>query len=205
MQSPVTLERLERLKKAESAMYFHLEKMLLKGTYTREEQELVDRLLDLGKHQLEAEFSWFEYDLMRAPHEVHCLEGIIEQWDQIPPSKRPAITREAVMDRLKNLRKDISQKEAAVEKAKKEGNFWSIVPLLNFFDLPEEERINMSCYPLLPYFMQQAYTRMQTPRQPRSGLIGRWIGSIRRLRFAVSDRGGEVEVERYEPKNPGHK
>ena len=202
---PMTLERLEQLKKAEPAIYFQIEEMFQKGTYTRREQELIRRLMDLGSWQLGAACSWFEYDLMRAPYEVLNLEYVMQKWDHITPAERPAITREAVSDRLANLRKEIGIKEAAIAEAKEKGHFWSIVPLLQFFDLPEEERVGKSCYSLLPYFMQQAYTRMRIPKQPRHGSIARWLGGIKRIRVSVSDRGGEVELERHQPQDPDQK
>ena len=198
---PMTLERLEQLKRAESAVYFHIEETFRKGTYTKQEQQYFRRLIDLGNLQLEAAFSWFEYDLMRAPHEVDYLENAIVQWEHLPPAERPAITHEAVADRLANLRIEIRKKQAVVEEAKRGGYFWSIVPLLEFFDLPEEERACRSCYPLLPSFMRRAYLRMQTPKQTRPGLMSRWLGNIRRLRFAISDRGGEMEMERHDPRD----
>ena len=205
MQGPVTLERLERLKKAEPAIYFHIEEMFRKSFYAKREHKAMRGLIDLGNFQLEAACSWFEYDLMRAQYEVHYLEGVIQGWDQIPPSEHPAVSREAVTNRLINLRKELRKKEADVESARKGGYFWSIVPLLEFFDLPEEDRVGKSCYPLLPNLMQEAYKRMQTPKQPRPSLIARWIGDIQRLRLAVSGTGCEVEIERYEPRDSDQK
>ena len=199
MQEPVTLERLERLKKAEPAIYFHIEEMFLRCSYTKREHKAMRGLIDLGNFQLGAACSWFEYDLMRAPYEVHYLEGVIQGWDQTPPSERPTVSRGAVTNRLVNLSKEIREKEADVESARKGGYFWSIVPLLEFFDLPEEDRVGKSCYPLLPNLMQEAYRRMQIPKQPRPGLTVRWMANIKRLRLAVSGTGGEVEIERHEP------
>ena len=199
VQGPVTLERLEQLKKAEPAIYFHIEEIFQSGTYTKQEHSLIRMLIELGNFQLEAACSWFEYDLLRAPYEVGYLESVILQWDQLPPSERPAISREVVEERLLNLKESLSQKESAVESARKEGVFWSIVPLPEFFDLPEEERADKSCYPFLPNLMQEAYMQMKTPRQQQPGLIVRWIGNIKRLRFSVSETGGEVEIERHEP------
>ena len=199
MQEPMTLERLERLKKAEPAIYFHIEEMFREGSYAGREHRALRGLIDLGNMQLEAACVWFEYDLMRAPYEVHYLESVIQRWDQIPPLERPAVSRETVRNRLIDLRKEIREKEADLEGAKRGGYFWSIVPLLEFFDLPEEERVGKSCYPLLPSLMQEAYKRLQTPKQPRRSLMSRWIGSIKRLRLAISGTGGEVEIERHEP------
>ena len=88
---PMTLERLEQLKKAEPAIYFHIEEMFQKGTYTGREQELIRRLIDLGNWQLGAACNWFEYDLMRAPYEVLYLEDVMQKWDHITPAERPAI------------------------------------------------------------------------------------------------------------------
>ena len=192
-------ERLERLKKAEPAIYAAIEEMFQNGTYTKREHEIIRRLINLGNFQLRAAFSWFEYDLMRAPYEVDYLEGAAQQWEQIPLGERPAISREAVVDRLLNLKENINKKEAAVERARKEGHFWSAIPLLEYFDLPEKERAGKSFYPLLPNIMQEAYTRMQMPRKPEPRLIVRWMESIKRLTFAVSGKGVKVEIERQCP------
>ena len=196
----MTLERLEQLKKAEPAIYFHIEEMFQRGTFTRREQKFFRRLINLGNWQLGATCSWFEFDLLRAPYEVQYLEDVMQQWDHIPHAERPAITREAVADRLANLRKEIRRKEIDIERAKEKGCFWSIVPLLEFFDLTGDERARKSCYPLLPSFMQRAYSRMQTPRQPRPGLLARWVENIRRLRLRVfvTGSGGEVDIEHHE-------
>ena len=201
MQGPVTLERLEQLKKAEPAIHFHIEEVFRKCSYGKREHKAMQGLIALGNSQLTAPCSWFEYDLMRAPHDVHYLEGVIQGWDQIPPSERPAISRETITNRLMKLRKEIREKEADVESAREGGYFWSIVPLLEFFDLSEEERAVKSCYPLLPNLMQEAYKRMQTPKQPRPRLIARWIGSIKRLTLAVPAIGGKVEIERHESRD----
>ena len=199
MREPVTLERLERLKGAEPTIYFHIEEMFRKDSYAKRKHKAMRELIDLGYWQLGAPCVWFEYDLMRAPYEVHYLEGVIQGWDEIPPAERPAVSLEAVTSRLINLRNEIREKEADVEGARKGGYFWSVVPLLEFFDLPEEERVGKSCYPLLPSFMQEAYKRMQTPKQPRPSLIARWIGNIKRLKLAISGTGGEVHIESHEP------
>ena len=199
MQMPMSLERLDQLKKAETAIYSHLEEMFRNGSYTNQQRDFIRGVLDLGHWQISAGCSWFEYDLLRAPHEVAQLEDVIQNWDQKPPAERPSLNRETVEKKLFDLQKGIRQKEAEVEKAKREGCFWSIVPLLEFFDLPEEERAGMSCYPLLPFFMQKAYEEMQTPRQPKPGLMARLLGSIKRIKVAISVKGGEVEIERYDP------
>ena len=202
IQIPITLERLDRLKEAEPTLYFHFEEMFQNGLYTNRERELIRKLLDLGHWQMKAACSWFEYDLLRAPHEKARLEYIIENWDQVPLVERPAVPREAVEERHFDLEAEAFQKEAIVKRAKEEGCFWSIVPLLEFFDLPEEERAGKSCYPLLPFFMQRAYEEMQNPRQPNPGWAARLIQSVKRFRFAISGKGGEIEIERYAPREP---
>lgn len=73
MQEPVTLESLERLKKAEPAIYCHIEEMFRGCQYTRREREAMRGLIDLGNFQLKAECSWYEYDLLRAPHDSSLL------------------------------------------------------------------------------------------------------------------------------------
>ena len=186
VQISASLDRLECLKQAELAMYFHIEEMFRNGNFTEQEGELVWRLIDIGKRQLEAACNWYEYDLMRAPYEVHYLEGVNQRWDQIPPSERPTASREAVASRLINLREEIRKKEAQVESDKEGGYFWSIVPLLEFFDLPEEERAGKSCYPLLPFFMQEAYKQMQASKQRKPGMVAQWIGRVKRLRLRVT-------------------
>ena len=200
MQIPISLERLDRLKEAEPALYFHFEEMFQNGSYTSRERELIRKLLDLGRWQMEAACSWFEYDLLRVPHEKAQLEDVIENWDQIQLVERPAITIEAIEKRRSDLEAEAIQKEAIVKRAKEEGCFWSIVPLLEYFNLPEEERAGKSCYPLLPFFMQRAYEEIQNSRQPIPGWVARLIESIKRFRFAISGKGGEIEIERYDPR-----
>ena len=197
---PMTLDRLDRLKEAKPTLYFYFEEMFQNGSYTNRERELILKLLDLGHWQMEAACSWFEYDLLRAPHEKAQLENIIDNWDQIQLVQRPAVTREAIEKRRSDLETEAIEKAAIVKRAKEEGCFWSIVPLLQFFDLPEEERAGKSCYPLLPFFMQRAYEEMQNPRQSKPGWIALLFGSIKRFRFAISEKGGEVEIERYDHK-----
>ena len=198
IQMPVPLERLGRLKKAETAIYFHIEEMFRKCAYTGRQHSAMRGLIDLGNMQLKAACSWYEYDLMRATYEVYYLEDVIQRWDEIPPSERPAISLESATKRLINVKKEIGSKEADVEGAKNGGYFWSIVPLLEFFELPEEERVGKSCYPLLPGLMQEAYKRMQNPRKRSTSLTVRWLSNIKRLRLAISGTGGEVEIERHE-------
>lgn len=204
MQEPVTLEGLERLKKAEPAIYRHIEEMFRGCQYTRREREAMRGLIDLGNFQLKAECNWYEYDLLRAPHEVAYWDGIIHRWDQIAPSERPTSSRQVAQEHLAELKSNVVRKETVVKDAKRKGHFWSIVPLLEFFDLPEEDREGRSCYPLLPSLMQKAYMRMQMPEQEERGSITRWLGSVKRLRFglAVFGLGGQVEIERREPRNP---
>ena len=202
---PMSLERLERLKKAETTLYFHFEEMFRQGTFTKIEQDLIRGLLDQGHWQMKERFSWFEYDLLVAHYEVAQLEDILQKWDQIPPAEHLGTSRAEVKSRLEYLRKEIQEKDDAVESAKKEGCFWSIVPLLEFFDLPEEERAGKSCYPLLPFFMQEAYMEMQTPKNPKQGFIARWINSVRRFRLGGSPTGGEVEIEFHEPRDSDSK
>ncbi len=198
MQGSITYERLERLKKAEPAIYFHTDTMFRESALSPREEDYVRRMMSLGKYQMKAKCSWYEYDLMRAPYEVEYLEGVVQEWDQIPPSKHPTLSREAATERLLALKRDVSRKEAVNADAKSKGSFWSIVPLLEFFDLPEEERVGKSCYPLLPYFMQGAYEFMQSPKAKKSVLV-RWVEGITRIRFPIPGTRGEVEIERKEP------
>ena len=191
----MSLEHLEQLKKAETGIYAAIEEMYQKGEFTKQERELIRISRDLGNEQLDAACSWYEYDLMRGPHDVAYLEGVIQQWDKVPPTERPTMSREAAEDRLRNLKEDIDTKEARVEKARKEDHFWSIVPLLEYFALPEQERTRTSFYPLLPFFMQKAYERMQTPRKPKPRLTER----IKRFRIGISMTGGEAEIESHHP------
>ena len=197
----MSLERLEQLKKAEPAVYAAIEEMYQKREYTERERQLIEKLRELGNWQLEAACSWFEFDLMRGPHDVNYLEGVIQQWDKLSPTERPAISREAVEDRLLNLKNEIANKEAEAKDAQKHGYFWSIVPLLEYFTLPEDERAGTSFYPLLPFFMQEAYERIQNPRPQKPGAIARWVGNIKRLRLRVTvfGTGGEAEIERHKP------
>ena len=166
---PVPVERLEQLKSAEPAVYLHLEELFKEGKYSNMDLEHIRRLMNLGYAQLQAACSWFEYDLMLAPHKVAELESVINQRDQIPTAERPVASINTLSDRLISFRKEIEQKENLVESSRKDGAFWSIVPLLAFFDLSAEERADKSCYPLLPYFMQEAYTEMLLAKQQKSG------------------------------------
>ena len=187
----VSLEHTERLKKAKPAIYAAIEEVYQRGDYSGRERQLIQELRDLGNWQLEAACSWFEFDLMRGPHDVDYLESIIRQWEQMPPTDRPTISREAAEERLCNLKKEIAEKEAEVAISRREGCFWSIVPLLEYFSSKEEEREGTSFYPLLPFFMKKAYERMQTPRKPKPGLMQR----LKRLKFGISQTGGEAEIE----------
>ena len=187
----VSLEHTERLKKAKPAIYAAIEEVYQRGEYTERERQLIRKLRDLGNWQLEAACSWFEFDLMRGPHDMDYLEGVVQQWEQIPPKDRPTISLEAAEDRLRKLKKEIADKETEVERARREGHFWSIVPLLEYYSLGEEERGGTSFYPLLPFFMQRAYERMQNPRKQKPGLMQR----LKRFRIGISQTGDEAEIE----------
>ena len=198
IETPVAHERLERLKQGLPAVYFHIQEVFRQGTYNERDETLITILLRLGTEQLDAPCAWYEYDLLKAPYEVADLESTIELWDQIPPMERPTISRDTLVDRLDDLKRDIAVKEKRVAKAKEVGVSWSIVPLLEFFELTDEERSGKSCYPLLPPFMQEAFTKMQIAQQRKPCLWTRWMQSIKRLRLAVSQTGGEIEIERDE-------
>ena len=140
---------------------------------------------------MEAACSWFEYDLLRAPHDIAYLEGVVQNWDRIPSTQRPTVDREATQDRLRILKEEIAWKENEVQKARSQGCFWSIIPLLEYFDLPEAQRVGKTFYPLLPSFMQRAYEVVQSPRKPKPGLMER----IKRFRVGITSNGGEAEIE----------
>ena len=198
IETPVALERFKRLKQALPAVYFHIEEAFRQGDYDEQDEARITLLLRLGTEQMDAPCAWYEYDLLKAPYEITHLQSTIELWDQIPPMERPTTSRDTLIDRLDDLKREIVVKEKCVANANETGDSWSIVPLLEFFDLTEEERSGKSCYPLLPFFIQQAFTEMQTAQQRKPGLWTRWIQSIKRLRLSVSETGGEVEIEIHE-------
>ena len=187
----MSLDNLEKLRKAKPAIYAAIEGIYQNGQYSKLEHQLIQELRNLGNWQLEAACSWFEYDLMRAPHDIAYLEGVVQNWERIPPNERLTINREVTEARLRSLKEEIAWKENEVRKARTGGYLWSIVPLLEYFVLPEEERTGTSYYPLLPFFMRKAYEIMQNPRKPKPGLMER----LKRFRIGVSPNGGEVEIE----------
>ena len=187
----MSLDDLEQFQKAKPAIYAAIEEMYQNEQYSELERQLIHKLRSLGNLQLEAACSWFEYDLMRAPHDIANLEDIIQNWDQIPPTERLTIDREASEGRLCSLKEEIAWKENEVQKARSDGYHWSIVPLLEYFALPDEERTETSFYPLLPFFMKEAYEVMQTPRKPKPGLMDR----LKRFRIGIYVSGGEAEIE----------
>lgn len=187
----MSLEKLEQLRKSKPAIYAAIEMMYQSEQYSKLERQLIHELRNLGNWQLEAACSWFEYDLMRAPHEVAYLESVILNWDRIPPTERPTMDKGASESRLHSLKEEITWKENEVQKARRGGYLWSIVPLLEYFALPEEERTGTSYYPLLPFFMKKAYEVMQNPRKPKPSLMER----LKRFRIGISPNGGEAEIE----------
>ena len=205
MQAPLSLERLEQLKRAEPAIYFHIEELAQRGTYSRKDYAFIRSLMDLGIEQMQSASAWYEYELMRSRHEVAYLEGVIQHWDQTPLSERPSVCRETSSERLRDLLEEMKQIEVITTSARKKGAFWSIVPLLEFFDLPEEERAGKSCFPLLPHFMQKAYLEILLANRIKAGLMARWIANIRRLKIGGSVTGGGVEIDHNDPEDTERK
>ena len=199
MQAPLSPERLDRLKKAEPAIYFHIEELAQRGTYEKKDYVFIRSLMDLGIAQMESASGWYEYELIRSRHEVSYLEKVTQHWDQTALSERPTVCRELASERLHDLLDEMKRIEVVIASARKEGKYWSILPLLEFFDLPEDERAGKSCFPLLPHLMQRAYLEILLANRIKPGLIARWIASIRRLKVGGSVTGGGVEIDHDGP------
>ena len=191
-------DRLKQLERAKTVMYAGIEEMYHKGEYTELERRWIDALRRCSNFQLEAECSWHEFNLMRSLHDAAYLEDIIQQWDQTPSITRPTVTREASEERLRDLREDIAEMELMIKEAREKGCFWSIIPLLEYFALPEEERVGTSFYPLLPSFTRKMYDGIQSStqrsQQPERRRIGP-IDRLKRFRIRLPFIGGEVDIE----------
>ena len=101
----------------------------------------------LGMLQLNAPCSWYEYDCIKAYYRILDLSST-----HFTDSARDSQIE------IQNLQTDMLKKHKLVKYAKEQGNFYSVIPLLDHFMLPQEARDRVDFRRYLPGLIQKALT-----------------------------------------------